>query len=151
MASKLTEKLKVGKSVWENYVAESQKLYCVDPNMKINSIKETYKPSTTNIDEIDGNMLKLRRTYEIDGSKIEMQSGHAYYREYKGGSVSEFTTIDEAENAVLNDFSKKLGNNEIKLPHGGDIIIRLNGENLVYRPVWIEKRNMFSINYFPQK
>lgn len=34
MASKLTEKLKVGKSVWENYVAESQKLYCTDPNMK---------------------------------------------------------------------------------------------------------------------
>ncbi len=30
MASKLTEKLKVGKSVWENYVAESQKLYCTD-------------------------------------------------------------------------------------------------------------------------
>lgn len=34
MASKLTEKLKVGKSVQENYVAESQKLYCVHPNMR---------------------------------------------------------------------------------------------------------------------
>ena len=37
MASKLTEKLKVGKSVWENYVAESQKLYCTDPNMRVNT------------------------------------------------------------------------------------------------------------------
>lgn len=37
MASKLTEKLKVGKSVWENYVAESQELYCVDPNMRVNN------------------------------------------------------------------------------------------------------------------
>ena len=37
MASKLTEKLKVRKSVWENYVAESQKLYCTAPNMRVNN------------------------------------------------------------------------------------------------------------------
>lgn len=40
---------------------------------------------------------------------------------------------------------------EIKLLNGGDITIKLNGKNLVYRSVRIEKRNMFSINYFPQK
>ena len=49
MASKLTEKLKVGKSVQENYVAESQKLYCTDPNMRVNnSVLESV--SRTNFD-----------------------------------------------------------------------------------------------------
>lgn len=48
MASKLTEKLKVGKSVWENYVAESQKLYCIDLNMRVNnSVLESGSPSIT--------------------------------------------------------------------------------------------------------
>ena len=49
MASKLTEKLKVRKSVQENYVAESQKLYCTAPNMRVNnSVLES--GSRTNFD-----------------------------------------------------------------------------------------------------
>lgn len=49
MASKLTEKLKVRKSVQGNYVAESQKLYCTAPNMRVNnSVLES--GSRTNFD-----------------------------------------------------------------------------------------------------
>lgn len=115
------------------------------------SDSKMYTPIITNIDDIDGNMLKLKRTYDVNDFKVEMQSGHAYYREHKGGSVKDFATIGEAENAVLSDLSKRLKNNEIKSPHGGDISIELNSEKLAYRRAWIEKRNMFSINYFPQK
>ncbi|NRT88864.1 hypothetical protein [Clostridium beijerinckii] len=113
-------------------------------------VGETYTPSQTNSGAIT-DPVQLRRTYEIDGNKIEMQSGHAYNRIHSGGSVQDIGTMDEVEKAVLKDFTNKLNNNEINLPHSGTVDIEVNGKQLSYRAVWVDKLKSFSINYFPKK
>lgn len=47
----------------------------------------------------------LRRFTTLDGENITFKSGHAYHRTHAGGDVSTIGTMDQIENAILQDIS----------------------------------------------
>ncbi len=89
----------------------------------------------------------LRRFTTLDDTGIRINSGHAYNRTHAGGDVSQIGTMDEIENAILNDILENSRLGSLQAHTTQTHTVQVNGETVGYSladtPVGV------NINYYP--
>ena len=94
----------------------------------------------------DPSSTQYRQIYQVDNTKVQINSGHAYNRTHSGGNVSDFASMQETESTIIKDVSYRLQSGTIQ---NGDYSIYVNGMEIIYRIHWVPAINGYSINYFP--
>lgn len=48
----------------------------------------------------------MRRTYDLDGNNVQINSGHSYNRTHRTGSVQGYGSMNEIEGEILKDVAR---------------------------------------------
>ncbi|TCP52764.1 intein/RHS repeat-associated protein [Tumebacillus sp. BK434] len=105
-----------------------------------------YQPSS-----VTGTGDHLRRSFEIEGNSVRINSGHGYNRSHRSGSVQGIGTMDEIEGAILSDVTTLI-TSRVALPTKNTLqrTISVNGSNVGYDLMKIKDGIVSISTYYPK-
>ncbi|EGK06713.1 hypothetical protein HMPREF9374_4049, partial [Desmospora sp. 8437] len=105
------------------------------------------------VKKTQGSGKELIREIEAGGYSFQVKSGHAYNRPHATGSVQSFGSMDEIEQAIVDDIVSQTKSGyqfSLKRPEKNKHAVMINGNKVGYDVIWLGDR--FSIStYYPKK
>ena len=93
----------------------------------------------------------LRRTTDVDGTTVQINSGHAYDRAHRSGDVRDSgLSMDQVDNAIVNDIANNVDiDNLPTVPRTEQRVIDIDGYKLGYDVTVLPNGNVSISTYYP--
>ncbi|WP_407653331.1 RHS repeat-associated core domain-containing protein [Brevibacillus ruminantium] len=122
-------------------------------NTSKNVTNGTVKQSTVSItpSSVSGRGDHLRRTFNIEGRSVRINSGHGYNRSHRTGSVQGIGTMNEIEGNILSDLRSLIKSNT-SLPSKNTLqrTVTVNGKHVGYDVMQLKDGTISISTYYPK-
>lgn len=93
----------------------------------------------------------FRRTFDIEGNSVRINSGHGYNRSHRTGSVQGIGTMDEIEGAILTDVTSLINTGTSLLTKNTlQRTVTVNGSNVGYDVMQLKDGTISISTYYPK-
>ena len=98
-----------------------------------------------------GSGTHLRRTVEVDGQTVQINSGHAYNRPHSSGDVRDSgLSMNQIDNAIADDIANNVDVSTLRqVPAMTSNNININGYSLTYDVTVLPNGNVSVSTYYP--